>query len=89
MIIRIIGKTSEERIELDCGCHCLAVINAMKRQELLLGKIMDKVNQLAAKVQAAADQITANTAVMQKVRAEVETLKNSLTNANIEIPAEA
>lgn len=89
MIIQIIEITSGNKKEFNCGRNCRAVINAMKRQEKLIGKIMDKVNQLATKVQAAADQITANTAVMQKVRAEVETLKNSLTNANIEIPAEA
>jgi len=88
MIIQILERISGKKKELDCGRHCQAVIDAMKRQELLLGKIMEKVTELAGKVQAAADQITANTAVMQKVRVEVETLKNSLANANIEIPAE-
>ncbi|MDV6347461.1 hypothetical protein R2083_08030 [Nitrosomonas sp. Is35] len=36
MIIKIIQKNSGKRRELDCGRHCLAVIDAMKRQELLL-----------------------------------------------------
>jgi len=36
MIIQIIERISGKRNELDCGRHCRAVINAIKRQKLLL-----------------------------------------------------
>ena len=50
---RFTGKTKE----LDCGCHCQAVIDALKRQESLLEKIMTDVNELAAKIDAVSDKL--------------------------------
>jgi len=41
----------------DCGCHSQAVIDKLKRLELLLGKIMTDVSQLAAKIDAVSDKL--------------------------------
>ena len=47
----------EMNLKIDCGCHSQAVIDKLKRLELLLGKIMTDVNQLAAKIDAVSDKL--------------------------------
>ena len=39
MNINIFERFTGKIKELDCGCHCQAVIDALKRQELLLREI--------------------------------------------------
>lgn len=57
MIIQIFEKIAGKGKQLDRGCHCQAVIDRLKRQELLLGKIMTNVTQLAAKIDAVSDKL--------------------------------
>jgi len=74
---RFTGKTKE----LDCGCHCQAVIDALKRQELLLREIKMDIATLSAALD------TAN-ALTQKIMGEIGELKTAVATAGVTLPPE-
>ena len=66
---------------------CLIEIGVQwKRQELLLGKLMTKVNELAAKLDLINAQMSK---AIGEVQAQVAALQEAIASANMELPADA
>ncbi len=64
------------------GRHCRAVINALKRQESLLEKIIMNQQELL-------DAVNAANAKVQKITGEIQVLKTALDNAShADVPKE-
>ena len=66
---------------------CLIEISTQwKRQELLLGKLMTKVNELASKLDLINAQMSK---AIGEVQAQVAALQEAIASANMELPADA
>ena len=66
---------------------CLIEIGVQwKRQELLLGKLMTKVNELASKLDLINSQMAK---AIGEVQAQVAALQEAIASANMELPADA
>lgn len=75
-------KTRKKSLKQNCGRHCRAVINALKRQESLLEKIIMNEQELLAALNAA-------NAKVQKIVGEIQALKTALDNAShADVPQE-
>jgi len=72
-------------INTHASCPCAEVLKQLKRQELLLGKIMTTVNELAAKLEAVNAQLTK---ASQEIVAQVAALEAALSNTVLTAEAE-
>ena len=72
-------------INTHASCPCAGVLKQLKRQELLLGKIMTTVNELAAKLEAVNAQLTK---ASQEIVAQVAALEAALSNTVLTAEAE-
>jgi len=72
-------KPRIKSVKKNCGRHCRAVINALKRQESLLEKIIMNQQELLTALNAA-------NAKVQKIIGEIQALKTALENTSHEIP---
>lgn len=68
-------KPRRKSTNQNCGRHCRAVINALKRQESLLEKIIMNQQELL-------DAVNAANAKVQKITGEIRALKTALDNAS-------
>ena len=64
----------EMNLKIDCGCHSQAVIDKLKRLELLLGKIMININELAEKQDAVSDKLSK---AFGEITNEIATLRST------------
>ncbi len=73
-------------INTHATCPCVDVLKQLKRQELLLGKIMTTVNELAVKLEAVNVQLAK---ASQEIVAQVLALQLALADVTLTPEAEA